>query len=423
MPPPRLAPPRDLTIPEPGSTTARDVLSRSIRRLLAELPQAGRGQAASLSPPARADLAAFQRVVRSALASAPGAVASALRRPTAGALLRCLRPGRLPPGRAEPVLAELMALLYLELAMEGALPEPVEVRRPPARITSLLAQAAVDVPEGVMALAFENGSLAVRTPGGRRAVTLEGWAEGGAAAMDEDDGAGLRITRPYRPIDDGLVLALRDNNPVAMEEAHPDKGGNAIDLGGRAPDAWADALRTALDPIARHLPDLRREMDLFLHQIVPVGFDAVRHLSASYQEAIGTVYLSLHPSVMTLAEALIHEFSHNKINALFELDDVLENAFSPLYSSPVRPDPRPLHGVLLAVHAFLPVARLYERMIEAGDPLAQGAAFSARFAEIRAINREGAEVLLRHGRPTPVGQGIMEEIARWIERYSGGGLR
>jgi HEXXH motif-containing protein len=208
-----------------------------------------------------------------------------------------------------------------------------------------------------------------------------------------------------------------------MEEAHPDKGGNAIDLGGRAPDAWADALRTALDPIARHLPDLRREMDLFLHQIVPVGFDAVRHLSASYQEAIGTVYLSLHPSVMTLAEALIHEFSHNKINALFELDDVLENAYSPLYSSPVRPDPRPLHGVLLAVHAFLPVARLYERMIEAGDPLAQGAAFSARFAEIRAINREGAEVLLRHGRPTPVGQGIMEEIARWIERYSGGGLR
>ena len=41
---------------------------------------------------------------------------------------------------------------------------------------------------------------------------------------------------------------------------------------------------------------------------VPVGWDEQRHLSASYQEAIGTVYLSLHPNPLTLAEALIHEF-------------------------------------------------------------------------------------------------------------------
>src|SRR6185503_20664745 len=97
-------------------------------------------------------------------------------------------------------------------------------------------------------------------------------------------------------------------------------------------------------------------------------------LSASYQEAIGTIYMTLHPSLMTMTEALIHEFSHNKINALFEIDDVLENAWSPLYASPVRPDPRPLHGVLLAVHAFLPVARLYEALIQAREPAAQHAA-------------------------------------------------
>src|SRR6185503_4671918 len=117
-------------------------------------------------------------------------------------------------------------------------------------------------------------------------------------------------------------------------------------------------------------------------------------LSASYQEAIGTIYMTLHPSLMTMAEAVIHEFSHNKINALFELDDVLENAWAPLYTSPVRPDPRPLHGVLLAVHAFLPVARLYERMIEQGDPLAESSAFRGRYAAIRRINREGAELVL-----------------------------
>ena len=38
-------------------------------------------------------------------------------------------------------------------------------------------------------------------------------------------------------------------------------------------------------------------------QVVPVGFFPDRHLSASYREAIGTLYLSLHPSPMTMVEA------------------------------------------------------------------------------------------------------------------------
>jgi HEXXH motif-containing protein len=97
---------------------------------------------------------------------------------------------------------------------------------------------------------------------------------------------------------------------------------------------------------------------------------------------------------------------------------VLENAWSPLYTSPVRPDPRPLHGVLLAVHAFLPVARLYERMLEAGDPEAQSPAFARRFAAIRKINREGAELVLDKGRPTAVGQGLFDEIRRWDAHYA-----
>lgn len=389
MPPP-LAPPRDLTLPEPGSGTAREVLSRAIGRLLVEIGHVGRG--AALSPAVRDDLADFHAFIRRSLATHPGALASALRRPTAGALLRCLRPGRLPPAQAEAALSELMALIYLELAAEGALPAAARLRRPPRRITSLLLRAVVELPPGAAALAFEGGL-----------PTLEA--------------QGARVTLPYHPIEDGLVLALADNNPVAQEEAHPDKEGNAIDLGGRDAEAWAAALRAALAPIGRHLPDLRREMDLFIHQIVPVGHDEERHLSASYQEAIGTIYMTLHPSVMTMAEALIHEFSHNKINALFELDDLLENAFTPLYTSPVRPDPRPLHGVLLAVHAFLPVARLYERMIESGDPLAQGAAFAARYDRIRSINREGAEVLLQHGQPTNIGRAVLDEIRHWIDYF------
>jgi HEXXH motif-containing protein len=222
------------------------------------------------------------------------------------------------------------------------------------------------------------------------------------------------MTRPeaYRELEGELLFALEDNNPLAMVEAHPEKKGNALDLGGHPEGEWIASLRAALALVAEHLPDTRREMALYLRQIVPVGWHPEKHFSASFRESIGTLYLSLHPSSMTMVEAVVHEFQHNKLNALFEINDVLENAHEPLYRSPVRPDPRPLHGVLLAVHAFVPVARLYERLVEAG-----ASRLEPRFRDVVRLNREGTEVLLAHGRPTTVGRGLLDELARWDSHY------
>jgi HEXXH motif-containing protein len=254
---------------------------------------------------------------------------------------------------------ELLSTLAHDLAHLGAIP-PLRLRRTPPRIVSLVARG----PE-------------------------------------------------HHVVEDDIVLSCVDNNPLAMHEDHPDKQGNAVDLGGRPVGEWLAALRESLAIVGRHLPDLRREMSLYVQQVVPVGFHEDKHLSASYREAIGTVYVSLHPNAMTMTEALVHEFQHNKLNALLEIDDVLENAHEPLYASPVRPDPRPLHGVLLAVHAFVPVARLYELMIEGGAP-----GLESRYRDVVRINREGTLVLLAHARPTPVGRGLLDELARWDARFA-----
>jgi hypothetical protein len=359
---PGLSPPRDLTIPEPGSTTARDVLSHAIGRLLRELRPVLRMHAAS----AIDDVAAMER----ALATVePGALASILRRPHAGALLRALRAAG--PGEGDALLTELLATLAFDLEHLGALRAPVALRRLPTRVVSLVARA--------------------------------------VAQMSDRS-----IERPFHVVDRETVLALADNNPLGMVEAHPDKRGNPVDLGGRPVDAWVHSLRSAFELVARHMPEVREEMALYVQAIVPVGYYEDKHLSASYREAIGTLYMSLHPNDMTMAEALIHEFQHNKLNALLELDDVIENAHVPLYKSPVRPDPRPLHGILLAVHAFLPVARLYERMIEAGDLRAN----TGRLREIVRVNREGTDVLRAHARPTPIGQGLLGELFHWDERFA-----
>ena len=374
----------DLTIPEPGSTTARTLMSRSLPRLLAALP--------GLPVPAelRAGHAALLHAVREGLQRAPGAVWSALRQTTVGTLIRCARTQPTPA-----LLCELDATLAAELALAGVLTAPIVVRAPP-RIVCLSARRVFMTGPGVVRCAA--GELTHHAPTGATRTLWPGGGEPGHLA-----------------ITDTLALARVDSNPLAEVEAHPDKHGNALDLGGRAPEVWIAALREALAIIERHLPALRGEIDVVLQQVVPVGYDEQRHLSASYQEAIGTVYLSLHPNPMTMAEALIHEFSHNKLHALLELGPALENAFTPLYASPVRPDPRPLHGVLLAVHAFLPVARLYELLLATGER----PELRARYREIVAGNHEAATTLHVHARPTAMGAPLLAEIRRWDRHFAG----
>ena len=107
-----------------------------------------------------------------------------------------------------------------------------------------------------------------------------------------------------------------------------------------------------------------------------------------------------------------------KLNALLELDPLLDNAFYPLYASPVRPDPRPLQGVLLAVHAFLPVARLYQVMAQREHPLTDNPHFDRRYLQIVRGNHEGSKVLLEHGQATTIGAGLLDEIRRWDQHFA-----
>jgi HEXXH motif-containing protein len=406
---------RDLTIPEPGSTTARDVLSRSLGRLLPDLaaipralPTGARGRAEL-----EATIAAVQRATRERAGAA--AVLSSLRSPTVGALLRSLRNelrrAAIDPARAEAMLTDLSATLAFELALAGALDGELWLTRLPPRILSLAARAAIVIPDGAKGMIFAPGRAIVEREGERIELDLPAIAAG-----DDPTRPGI-VERPYHPVVGAMVLAAADNNPRAAFGAEPWEPGNPVDLGGHAPAEWAASLGAALEIIAAHLPDLWREIALYIREFVPTGHHPETHRSASYRESIGAIYITLHPNVMTLAEAIIHEFSHNKLHALFELDAVIENDAAARFSSPVRPDPRPLRGVLLAVHAFLPVARLYEKMTEAGHPLALGHYFPERFAQIRGLNREGASTVFAHAKPTPVGRALLDEMRRWIAHF------
>jgi HEXXH motif-containing protein len=376
----------------------RTILSMAVGRVLGELAPLVRAHAGGR----REDALAVQRVLRVLFEGNVGPLASILRRPHASTLIRALR--SMPPAAADPVVTLLFATLAHDLAWMGELPGEIVLRRLPKRIVSLVSRTVLEVPPDAESLRFRSGRIEVTRAGD--GITLDLAAES------------PWIHRSFEPLEQDIVLALADDNPLSAIDAHPDKRSpNSVSLGDQPVAAWTAGLREALRIIAAGMPELRAEMDLMLQQIVPTGYDAEKHLSSSYQEAIGTIYVSLHPAPMTVAEAIIHEVSHNKINALLETDPIVDNTRDALYASPVRPDARPLHGVLLAVHAFLPVARLYERMLEAGHPLAEAPGFRERFLQIVASNHEGTQVILEHARPTRVGRGLIDEMARWEQHY------
>ena len=278
---------------------------------------------------------------------------------------------------------DLLALLPTE-----ALPEAILWEHPVAAIRPL----ALQMSPPASAMVADRSGLSLSLPSGL-------WALG------QPRPAGVQQQAVFHALTPTLCLSTLDTNPLALEEAHPDKAGNAVDLGGRSPAVWQAALEEALALIALALPEWWAELPASLQRIVPVGFAPERHLSASYQEAPGLAYLTLHPDPLTLAEAIVHETQHSRLNTLMWLDPVLRNGRTEWGPSPVRPDIRPLNGVLLAVHAFVPVAAMHARLVAAGHPVDPH-----RRAAVLASNSEGMARLLSRGQPTAAGTRLLTEL-------------
>jgi len=300
----------------------------------------------------------------------------------------------------EPLLSRLVPDLLAALPRESLLEalhweQPVASVRAPRLGISL----AFDPPAQAM-LADQSG-IAFALVGGRK------WSP------DQPPPEGVTVRRDYHPLHPALPrlhLALQDANPLSMDEAHPDKSGNAIDLGGRSVADWVSSLREALELIRVGLPEWWSELPASLERLLPVGFEPERHLSASYQEAPNMAYLTLHPDPLTMAEAIIHETQHGRLNRLMMLDPVLRNGQSAWTSSPVRPDMRPLSGVLLAAHAFVPVGALHARLAAQGHPLSRSPHFVRRRAEVSESNARALGTLAELGEPSPAGRRLLSDL-------------
>lgn len=376
-------PPAFLTLPAPGASgfaaLRRKLLLLALRRLLAH-PTTG------LDPALARSLPRLRHAASESARRHGAAFLELLASPDVLAPLLCLEAG---VRSADEMLAQAGPQLLAAMAQARMLDEGLIWQAPVRRVIL-----------GERMWEGEARALAA-LPGG---VELE------LATGERVDLAALPGSMPFHPLRHGVSLSLVDTNPLAMLEAHPDKAGNSLDLGGRSPAEWQSTLLEALDLVELGLPEWTAELRLSLRRLVPVGYLPEVHLSASYREAPFLAYLTLHPNRVTLAEAIVHETQHGRLNVLSWLDPILHNGWTEWTDSPVRPDLRPLMGVLLAVHAFVPVAALHARLAAVGHPLAQGPDFEHRRAQVLAGNARGLDILEAKADPTAAGRRLLVEL-------------
>lgn len=129
--------------------------------------------------------------------------------------------------------------------------------------------------------------------------------------------------------------------------------------------AWQKVLTEAWSLIAKAAPLLLEEIQLGVQIIVPVCSTEDVHLSASYHEAPGLITMSWTPENVMIAEALVHEYHHQKLNALMNIDPLIEDPEElAIYYSPWRKDPRPLRGLLHAAFTFQAIVEFYNNLMD-----------------------------------------------------------
>jgi hypothetical protein len=112
--------------------------------------------------------------------------------------------------------------------------------------------------------------------------------------------------------------------------------------------------------------------------------------SASYPEIPGYIVLTPADDVMQVLEAVVHETAHLYLFRS-ECGAALVRPSERLFASPLRPNPRPLRGVLLAMHACAYVSAAFAEAEAAG--LEHPARCSAQRREMLALFDEAYETV------------------------------
>jgi HEXXH motif-containing protein len=154
-----------------------------------------------------------------------------------------------------------------------------------------------------------------------------------------------------------------------IDDIDPYRAFSTVERPDRLDDAeyehWCGMLDEAWTVLVRRHPGYAAELAHVGPVIVPVSRSRGLVASSS-SSSFGAIVIATPESVAVLAETLVHELQHSKLNAVLDLVR-LEEGPARLCYAPWRKDPRPLSGLLHGIYAFMSVVEYWREQRHAEE--------------------------------------------------------
>ncbi|WP_329055661.1 HEXXH motif domain-containing protein [Amycolatopsis sp. NBC_01488] len=171
---------------------------------------------------------------------------------------------------------------------------------------------------------------------------------------------------------------------------------------------WTKLLGEAWQILTSHYAGFADELAHGMSTLVPLESENF-FTGASSSNAFGAIAMTAKYSAVDLAETLVHELQHSKMNALLELVDLVDPDFGKLLYAPWRDDPRPASGLLHGIFAFLTAVEFWRVQLRQDETAGRHAWFS--YAYRRHQVRQTIDVLLASDALTELGRQFVASLS------------
>ncbi|MEU4768031.1 HEXXH motif-containing putative peptide modification protein [Actinosynnema sp. NPDC023794] len=208
----------------------------------------------------------------------------------------------------------------------------------------------------------------------------------------------FRPVRRHRSTASGVVLEVvfEDTDPhraFADSPAAPDP------LSDTEFERWCAQLDAAWEILVGWNRRYAEELSVGLMSLAPLTREG-KLVGASSASAFGAIALCEKASADELADALVHELQHSKLNAVLECVSLHGTDEVDYFYAPWRDDPRPLNSVLHGIYAFTSVVEFWRArrgLVSEGRAAKADYAFVLRALQVRmAIEDIASTAQLNH---------------------------
>lgn len=184
--------------------------------------------------------------------------------------------------------------------------------------------------------------------------------------------------------------------------------------------AILDQLERAINLLRQHAPDTFSEIETYIAELIAAKgnpVDGIIFDGCSSLERWGSILINatLARSDLELAEAIVHESSHNILFAMAPVDFHVRNDPEERYDSPLRADPRPMNGIY---HATFVLSRMCFAMHEVANSPTVDTTLREQALQLENASKklfhDGYRVLDEHAVYTEEGKNIMQAAARYM---------